>query len=258
MQLSTYSEKWPQRSGPFTVKNLVIMNLTIILLLSACLTAGARDYSQSISLSLKNASLEKVFKEIGKQSGYDYVISNTIEADKISITININGADLQTTLDRCLAGLPVTYSIFDEMIVVKAKAVIRPEDQANEELYVNLQALLVNENGEPVPQLKIKKIARDYATATDAEGCFVLKGVRRNVLLDVTGITINQQVLYGFSGQENDIDQFVIKGASSPPQSTLHIILISIIVTINLVLLRRTKTVMIGFGLPFFIKIEFA
>ena len=58
-------------SGHLT-KTLLIMRLTAIFLLAACLQANARSYGQRITLSETNTSLLKVFKEIKKQSGYEF------------------------------------------------------------------------------------------------------------------------------------------------------------------------------------------
>ena len=48
------------------------MKLTAIIILSACLTASANGYGQKVTISEKNASLEKVFKEI-KKSSNDFI-----------------------------------------------------------------------------------------------------------------------------------------------------------------------------------------
>src|SRR6266550_6832959 len=58
-------------SGHLT-KTLLIMRLTAIFLLAACLQANAKSYGQTISLSETNTSLLKVFKQIRKQSGYEF------------------------------------------------------------------------------------------------------------------------------------------------------------------------------------------
>jgi hypothetical protein len=49
---------------------LLIMKLTIVLLVAACLQVQATGFAQKISLNEKNAPLAKVFKLIRKQTGY--------------------------------------------------------------------------------------------------------------------------------------------------------------------------------------------
>ena len=51
-------------------KMLLVMKITTILVLSAFLTASAGGSAQTVTFSQKNVKLEKVFKEIRKQTGY--------------------------------------------------------------------------------------------------------------------------------------------------------------------------------------------
>ncbi|WP_432327683.1 hypothetical protein ACRQ5D_31075 [Mucilaginibacter sp. P25] len=53
------------------------MKLSIILLLATILQVSAKSYAQKITLSEKNAPLEKVLKEIREQSGYDFFITQS-------------------------------------------------------------------------------------------------------------------------------------------------------------------------------------
>ena len=65
------------------------MRLTVIFLVAACLQVSAEGFSQGISISEKNISLEKVFSEVKKQSGYTftYVESTVAKAEKVSISL---------------------------------------------------------------------------------------------------------------------------------------------------------------------------
>ncbi len=53
-------------------QKLLMMKLTAFLLFVSFLQVSAGGYSQSISISLKKASIEKVFQEIEKQSEYRF------------------------------------------------------------------------------------------------------------------------------------------------------------------------------------------
>ena len=55
---------------------LRVMKLTAILLLTACLQVSAKGNAQKVNLDMKNVSLEKVFKEIKKQSGFFFLYNN--------------------------------------------------------------------------------------------------------------------------------------------------------------------------------------
>src|SRR5258708_5482815 len=53
-------------------KTWLVMKMTAFLLIVACLQVSANGFSQKINLSIREAPLEKVFKEIQKQSGYSF------------------------------------------------------------------------------------------------------------------------------------------------------------------------------------------
>ena len=104
-------------------KTLLIMKLTAILLLLACLTAAAKGYSQ-ITLSEKNAPLQKVFKEIQKQSGYDFFYAYELIERSGTVTIKVNNVSLETAVQECLKGKGLVFDIVNRTVVIKkAKAV---------------------------------------------------------------------------------------------------------------------------------------
>src|SRR5689334_15312255 len=97
---------------------LLIMKLTATFLLIACLQVSAKGYSQ-ITLSESNASLEKVFQKIEKQSGYLFWYNNAMLRQARKVDISVHDATLQQVLDICLKGQPFTYSIIEKVIVIK-------------------------------------------------------------------------------------------------------------------------------------------
>ena len=56
------------------------MKLTSIILLVTCLHVNASTYAQKVSLNENNISLQKVFEEIRKQTGYQFFYADEIIA----------------------------------------------------------------------------------------------------------------------------------------------------------------------------------
>jgi hypothetical protein len=63
----------PPYQGRRLFKNLLIMKLTAFLFILGCLHAGAKGFSQKITLNLKNASAEQAFKKIERQSSFGFI-----------------------------------------------------------------------------------------------------------------------------------------------------------------------------------------
>jgi TonB-linked SusC/RagA family outer membrane protein len=169
-------------------KTLLVMKLTTIFFLVTCLVAGASGHSQSITLSMKNASLEKVFKSINRQSGFGYVFNDDVKAKGVSIDIEVRQADLRTTLDKCFENLPLTYKIDGNIIVVQVKNAQTKEPMPMP-VPIDVTGKVVNENGEPVIATVTEKGTKN-AVSTDINGFFVLKGVDEKAVLVITGINV--------------------------------------------------------------------
>src|SRR3984957_13879714 len=104
----------------------LIMKMTAFLLLVTCLHVSANGYSQNISLSVKEAPLEKVFKEIQRQSGYSFFYK-TRQLDKtVKITLDLRNATLDEALSKCFENQPYEYTIVEQTVVVKRREIIPP------------------------------------------------------------------------------------------------------------------------------------
>src|SRR5919206_833809 len=87
-------------------KALLIMKLSIILLLATILQVSAKSYAQKITLSEKNAPLEKVLKEIREQSGYDFFYNSKLIKEANPVSINVRNTELEEVLKLALSGQP--------------------------------------------------------------------------------------------------------------------------------------------------------
>ncbi len=173
-------------------KTLRIMKLTAVIFLSACLAASANGHSQNVSLKVKDAPLEKVFNEIKKQTGYDFVYKTDVLEHAGKVTLSVQNASLQQVLDLCFKDQPLTYKIFQSFIAVKSKA--DPTNLIDENLPpppIDVHGRVVNEKGEPVAGASVQvKGDKTKGTSTDADGYFTLKGVDESATLVISGTNI--------------------------------------------------------------------
>ncbi len=175
-------------------KTLLVMKLSIILILAACLQVSAAGNAQSISLSVKDAGLESVIKNIRKQSGYDFVY--TLEAFKKTkpVSISLKNATLKEALDKCFLNQPLTYSIIENVVVVKSVDQHEVPEVKQENILADIivKGKVLNENGAPVlASVTVKGTTN--ATSTNEKGEFELKGVPENATLVFTGVGIENK-----------------------------------------------------------------
>jgi type II secretory pathway component GspD/PulD (secretin) len=106
-------------------KFLMIMKLTAFLLMIAFVQVSAKGYGQ-ITLHEKNAPFEKVMTSIRKQTNYTIFYNERVK--KGAITIDIDNAGIQETLDKCFQNLLITYKIVGNSIFIKEKEMDNPPD----------------------------------------------------------------------------------------------------------------------------------
>ena len=151
------------------------MKFTAILIFIACLQVSAKGYSQ-ITLSEKNVPLQKVFKQIQKQTGYDFLYSVELLQESGKVSIDVKNVSLEEALQECLKGKPLTYSLLARTIVIKPKDEIRVEDIiAATPPPIEIKGRVVNENGEPMEGVSVVIKGTKQGTVTNKNGEFVLE-----------------------------------------------------------------------------------
>src|SRR2546430_14249481 len=101
------------------------IRLLFISVILTCLThisAVAEGGQQTISLSVTNAPLEKVFKEIQKQSGYTFVYTRELLQQTKPVTLRLSNARVDEAITQVLKDQPLTFVLVDRMIILKVKS----------------------------------------------------------------------------------------------------------------------------------------
>lgn len=117
---------WFYRISPATKRKLMMrIQLITILLFAACLQLSAAGFSQSITISEKNALLETVLNKIEKQSGYDLFAQTELLAKSNKVTIDIKNVSMEKALEKIFAGQPLSYTLVGHTIVLKEKTALK-------------------------------------------------------------------------------------------------------------------------------------
>jgi TonB-linked SusC/RagA family outer membrane protein len=185
------------------LKTLFVMKLSVIIILAACMQVSAKTSAQNITLSVKNAQMEHVLKDIRKQSGYDFVYTLDVLQKAHLVNLDVKNADIKSVLDKCFSNQPLTYSIIEKVVVVKALPPAETGFVTNkvEVVNIDIHGKVVNENGAPVIATIAVK-GTNNATSTNDNGEFDLKNVDENATLVVTGINIETRQMK-VSGRAN-------------------------------------------------------
>ena len=178
--------------GTSCIKDKILrgMKLTILFSLTIIFQVNAATFAQNkITLSKSNASFEKVLKAIGKQSGYDLVyISKSIKTGK-PVSISVKGASLESVLEQVFINQPLTYSVKNNIITVKAKKTVI----ATESIYTDVTGIVLDETGKGIPGATLKVKRTGQVAITNGEGAFAFKGLNNDDVLIVSYIGYQTQ-----------------------------------------------------------------
>ena len=158
-------------TGEAQTKTLRIMKLTAVILLLGFLQVSARGYSQRITLSETNAPVQKIFREIWKQSGFQFVYTDkTLEGAK-TVTIRVKGASLDEVLKACSQDQPFSFAISENAIIVTQRQTVLPA-ASEPPPPVDFTGIIREEHNRPLEGVSVEIKALKKGTQTNSKGEF--------------------------------------------------------------------------------------
>src|ERR1035437_6534963 len=150
--------KEPERTRFFTSQILLVMKLTIFLIIIACLQVSATAFSQKITINEKNASIAKVLNSIQEQSGYEFFYNSKAIQQAGTVTLSLKDASVEQALDQLFKDRPFNYTIENKTIVVSQIAPVARETIAvvpQSPPPIIITGRVTNSKGEPLPGVSI-------------------------------------------------------------------------------------------------------
>ncbi|MDP9081788.1 MAG: TonB-dependent receptor [Bacteroidota bacterium] len=172
----------------YLFKILLAMKLTAVLVFAALLNVSAKTYSQNISIHQSNISVDKILKLIKKQTGYNYFYDEDAVAKTTKVNIDVNNASVEEALNLCFKNQPLTYRIFQQTIVVKAKDETKPISDVAQKV-----SGTVSDTKGPLPGVNVKVKGTTIGTVTDVNGKYVLNDIDGGATLVFTFVGYNTQ-----------------------------------------------------------------
>lgn len=221
-----------------TRQTLKVMKLTFFLLTVTFLQVSAKGVAQTMTLSGKDIPLEKIFKEIKKQTGYVVFCNYNLLKNAKPVSLRVKNEELQNVLDEVLKNQALTYSIENKTIfIAKQPDVLKPPLLLNiEATSLDVSGRAINEDGKPVEGLSVMVKNTKKGTVTRSDGSFLLKNVEEDAILVFSGTNIMTK-------------EIEVNGRSSVGTITLNLKLTSseeIVIDVNTGYQKISKTRMVG------------
>lgn len=164
-------------------KTLLVMKLIAFLLLVGSLQVSANGFAQSISLSEKKISLQKLFIKINRQTGYQFFYRDRLLDKAARVDIAVDNASLDKVLSICFKDLPLVYSVTDKMVVIREKPVpvVRPiEDSVT--VLQTISGQVKDSRGTPLAGVSVVVRSTKTGTSTDDNGFFSIEAKAGDIL----------------------------------------------------------------------------
>ncbi|HRP56839.1 SusC/RagA family TonB-linked outer membrane protein [Agriterribacter sp.] len=170
----------------FNRKIIRVMKLVILLTTVASLQAWSHPVAQTLTLNLEQASLEKVFREISRQSDYRFIYTKEELLESKAVSLSVVEAPVVSVLNYCFSEQPLTYAISGRYIIVKRK--LYPPDAIKPDTLVNIKGKVTEENGEPLAGATVMLKGGGRTVVTDEKGEFFIDAVPAGAVLVVGSI----------------------------------------------------------------------
>lgn len=170
------------------------MKLTAILLFLFCLQVSANSFGQ-ISLNEKNAPLEKVLKQIKKQSGLALVYEDQLLQKAKPVDIVVSNATVDNALALIFKNQPLTYEIVaNQIITVKERKAEKKsiEVAVVESQPIDIKGKVVDEQGKPIPGVSVFIRGTNKVVVTNDNGEFTITEVDGATSLFFAASTCNR------------------------------------------------------------------
>jgi TonB-dependent starch-binding outer membrane protein SusC len=220
------AKSWRIRRNCADSKPILIMKLSLILILMSMLKVQAFTFAQKLTLHKRNASLNEVFSEIRKQTGYNILYTASVLSHTKSIDVDLRDATVEEAIRKCLANQPLTYKIVEKNIVISRK-----ENTLNQVQDNTISGTVKDENGKELSGVSISiKGVPNRGTQTNDKGVFTLSAPKNATIIVSSIGFIRQEIRLG-DGQisvavqlvedDAELDEVVVIGYGTQRKSDL-------------------------------------
>ena len=205
----------------------VFMRIAIILLFGIIVQTNAGVYGQtaSLSLNMRNATVEDVLLEVEKNSEFYFLYnSKLIDVDRL-VNIRLKNGNIESILKTIFADTDVTYKIEDRQIILSKKEFNSFLAQQKK----RVQGIVKDENGESIIGASIVIAGTNIGTVSDVDGNFNLEvSDDATLLISYIGylpqkVTVGNQTNLNITLREDTqaLDEVVVIGYGTAKKSDI-------------------------------------
>ena len=95
--------------------------LGILLVFFSIFNGQAQKKEVRVTLDVKGNSLQQVFKEITRQTGYKFVYSSSLLPENVKVSLTVKNETLERTLELCLKGTDLGFKVEESHVIISPR-----------------------------------------------------------------------------------------------------------------------------------------
>lgn len=172
------------------------MKLTAVLLFIACMQVAARTDGQTVTISVRNAPLKEIFRQIQKQTGMNIMVKESLLEKAEKVTIDVKDMPVNDVLNLCLKNMPLNFTIENGVIVIQQKPVIKDANETTQPPPpIDITGRITNEHGEPLSGASVIIKRTGKGDIADANGNFKLHNVNNEDIIEISFTGYKKQII---------------------------------------------------------------
>jgi TonB-linked SusC/RagA family outer membrane protein len=156
-----------------------------------CFLFSLNLQAQTVSLSMKDAPLEKVLSEIEKQTGFHFVYRWELIRDLPVIDLELRNVTLRAALDSCFKGRSLQYRIVDSTVVLSEL----PGKSRSAAGLIRVSGNISAADGTALEGATIKESSGRVVAITGKSGEFIIETIRPDAEIEVSYIGFANKIL---------------------------------------------------------------
>lgn len=172
--------------------SLAMKLLLMLLICSVGLTYASDGYAQrnSISLNVKNSTIEEVLHMIERESGFGFFINSKNLNLNRRISMVVSDKNIFQVLKQVFEGTDIEYKVLDNQIVLTAQ-----ETKVAQQKVQTVKGTVLDKNKEPLIGVSIIEKGTTNGTVTDLDGNYTLAVQSANPVLVFSYVGYRKQEL---------------------------------------------------------------
>jgi TonB-linked SusC/RagA family outer membrane protein len=173
-----------------------MMRLYVIIIISGFLLLSTLAFAQKVTITGPAITLQKIFREIESQTGYQVFYSNQILDDSQTLSVNFKRVELKEVLEYCLRGQRLGYKIKERTILINTTAV----GNVNAKLPMKIAGRVTNDKNRGLSGVTVTIKGSGIGGLTDESGAFIIHAEdNQKLLFSMVGY---QTVEYTINGND--------------------------------------------------------